>query len=135
MVTRQSRRPFVAERIQGEAGILVPPDGYLAAARDVCRRHDVLLLADEIQTGFGRTGRMFCAEYDGVTPDLFIVGKALGGGVLPVSGVVGRRDTLGLFRPGDHGSTFGGDPLPRAVGMAAPRDTVPGGVPDRPLGA
>jgi len=110
---------FLVEPIQGEAGILVPPDGYLAAARDVCRRHDVLLLADEIQTGFGRTGRMFCAEYDGVTPDLFIVGKALGGGVLPVSGVVGRRDTLGLFRPGDHGSTFGGNPLACAVGMAA----------------
>ena len=110
---------FLVEPIQGEAGILVPPDGYLRAALDVCRRHNVLLLADEIQTGFGRTGRMFCAEYDGVTPDLFIVGKALGGGVLPVSGVVGKRDTLGLYRPGDHGSTFGGNPLACAVGMAA----------------
>jgi len=110
---------FLVEPIQGEAGILIPPDGYLRAALDVCRRHNVLLLADEIQTGFGRTGRMFCAEYDGVTPDLFIVGKALGGGVLPVSGVVGKRDTLGLYRPGDHGSTFGGNPLACAVGMAA----------------
>jgi ornithine--oxo-acid transaminase len=110
---------FMVEPIQGEAGILVPPEGFLRSALDLCRRHNVLLVADEIQTGFGRTGKMFCADHDGVTPDLYIVGKALGGGVLPVSGVLGKRDTLGLFRPGDHGSTFGGNPLACAVGLAA----------------
>ena len=110
---------FMVEPIQGEAGILVPPDGYLKAALELCRRQNVLLVADEIQTGFGRTGRMFCSDHEGVKPDLYIVGKALGGGVLPVSGVVGRRDTLGLYRPGDHGSTFGGNPLACAVGLAA----------------
>ena len=110
---------FLVEPIQGEAGILVPRDGYLKAAADLCRRNHVLLIADEIQTGFGRTGTMFCADHDGVKPDLYVVGKALGGGFLPVSGVVGSRETLGLFRPGDHGSTFGGNPLACAVGMAA----------------
>ena len=110
---------FLVEPIQGEAGILVPRDGYLRAAADLCRRNRVLLIADEIQTGFGRTGRMFCADHEGVKPDLYVVGKALGGGFLPVSGVVGSRETLGLFRPGDHGSTFGGNPLACAVGMAA----------------
>jgi len=110
---------FLVEPIQGEAGILVPPDGYLRATAAICRRHDVLLLADEIQTGFGRTGKMFGADHDGVTPDLYVVGKALGGGVLPVSGVLGRKDVLGLFRPGDHGSTFGGNPLACAVGLAS----------------
>ncbi|TMD02579.1 MAG: ornithine--oxo-acid transaminase [Chloroflexi bacterium] len=110
---------FLVEPIQGEAGILVPHDGYLKAAADLCRRNHVLLIADEIQTGFGRTGTMFCADHDGVKPDLYVVGKALGGGFLPVSGVVGSRETLGLFRPGDHGSTFGGNPLACAVGMAA----------------
>jgi ornithine--oxo-acid transaminase len=110
---------FLVEPIQGEAGILVPRPGYLERAADLCRRNRVLLVADEIQTGFGRTGRMFCYEHDGVKPDLVIVGKALGGGLLPVSAVLGSRDTLGLFRPGDHGSTFGGNPLACAVGLAA----------------
>jgi ornithine--oxo-acid transaminase len=110
---------FLVEPIQGEAGILVPRDGYLRAAADLCRRNRVLLIADEIQTGFGRTGRMFCADHEGVKPDLYVVGKALGGGFLPISGVVGSRETLGLFRPGDHGSTFGGNPLACAVGIAA----------------
>ena len=124
---------FLVEPIQGEAGILVPPDGYLKSALEVCRRSNVLLVADEIQTGFGRTGKMFCADYDGVKPDLYIVGKALGGGVLPVSGVVGRRDTLGLFRPGDHGSTFGGNPLACAVGLAALDVIVSERLPERAL--
>ena len=110
---------FLVEPIQGEAGILIPPAGYLKAALDLCRKNRVLLIADEIQTGFGRTGKMFCADWDGVHPDLYVVGKALGGGFLPVSAVIGKKDTLGLFRPGDHGSTFGGNPLACAVGLAA----------------
>ncbi|MEK7798438.1 MAG: ornithine--oxo-acid transaminase, partial [Acidobacteriota bacterium] len=110
---------FLVEPIQGEAGILMPQDGYLKAAAEICRKNRVLLIADEIQTGFGRTGRMFCCEHDGAVPDLIVVGKALGGGVLPVSAVIGGRDTLGLFRPGDHGSTFGGNTLACAVAIAA----------------
>lgn len=110
---------FLVEPLQGEAGILVPRDGYLKQSAEICRRNRVLLMADEIQTGFGRTGRMFCSDYEGVKPDLYAVGKALGGGVLPVSGVVGKRETLELYRPGDHGSTFGGNPLACAVGIAA----------------
>ncbi|MBI1950575.1 MAG: ornithine--oxo-acid transaminase [Acidobacteria bacterium] len=110
---------FLVEPIQGEAGILMPKDGYLKKAAEICRKNRVLLIADEIQTGFGRTGKLFCCEHDGVVPDLIVVGKALGGGVLPVSAVIGGRDTLGLFRPGDHGSTFGGNTLSCAVAMAA----------------
>jgi ornithine--oxo-acid transaminase len=110
---------FLVEPIQGEAGILIPPDGYLKGAADLCRKKRVLLISDEIQTGFGRTGRMFCSDWEGVRPDLYVVGKALGGGFLPVSGVIGQSETLGLFRPGDHGSTFGGNPLACAVGLAA----------------
>ncbi len=110
---------LLIEPIQGEAGILVPPEGFLRKAADLCRKNRVLLVADEIQTGFGRTGRMFACDHEGVKPDLFVVGKALGGGILPVSGVVGSREALGLFRPGDHGSTFGGNPLACAVGIAA----------------
>ena len=110
---------FLVEPIQGEAGILMPPAGYMKQAADLCRRHKVLLIDDEIQTGFGRTGKMFCADWDGVKPDLYVVGKALGGGFLPVSAVIGTKETLGLFRPGDHGSTFGGNPLACAVGLAA----------------
>jgi ornithine--oxo-acid transaminase len=110
---------FLVEPIQGEAGILIPPDGFMKAAADLCRKNRVLLIADEIQTGFGRTGRMFCCDWDRVKPDLYVVGKALGGGLLPVSAVIGGKETLGLFRPGDHGSTFGGNPLACAVGIAA----------------
>ena len=110
---------FLVEPLQGEAGILVPRDGYLRKAAELCRKNRVLFVADEIQTGFGRTGKMFCCDYEGVRPDLYIVGKALGGGILPISGVVGSRETLGLFKPGDHGSTFGGNPLACAVGLAA----------------
>jgi ornithine--oxo-acid transaminase len=110
---------LLVEPIQGEAGILVPRDGYLRKAADLCRKNRMLLVADEIQTGFGRTGKMFCYEHDGVKPDLVIVGKALGGGLLPVSAVIGSKESLGLFRPGDHGSTFGGNPLACAVGLAS----------------
>jgi ornithine--oxo-acid transaminase len=110
---------FLVEPIQGEAGILIPPAGYLKAALELCRKNRVLLIADEIQTGFGRTGKMFCSDWEGVHPDLYVVGKALGGGFMPVSAVIGKKDTLGLYRPGDHGSTFGGNPLACAVGIAA----------------
>jgi ornithine--oxo-acid transaminase len=110
---------FLVEPIQGEAGILMPKDGFMKQAQAICAKNNVLLVADEIQTGFGRTGRMFCTDWDGIKPDLYIVGKALGGGVLPVSGVIGRKATLGLYKPGDHGSTFGGNPLACAVGIAA----------------
>jgi ornithine--oxo-acid transaminase len=110
---------FLVEPVQGEAGILVPRDGYLRRAGEICRAKRVLLVSDEIQTGLGRTGRMFGYEHDGARPDLVVVGKALGGGLLPVSAVVGSKETLGLFRPGDHGSTFGGNPLACAVGLVA----------------
>lgn len=110
---------FLVEPIQGEAGIIVPPPGYLAACAQICRRHNVLLICDEVQTGFGRTGRLFACEHEGVKPDGLILGKALGGGLLPVSAFVARRDVLEVFTPGDHGSTFGGNPLAAAVGLAA----------------
>lgn len=110
---------FLVEPVQGEAGIIVPPDGYLAQAAEVCNRHDVLLMADEIQTGFGRTGKMFCFEHDGVRPDVVVMGKALGGGVLPVSAIAATEAVMGVFDPGSHGSTFGGNPLAAAVGCAA----------------
>jgi len=110
---------FLVEPIQGEAGILIPPAGYLKSALELCRKNRVLLIADEIQTGFGRTGKMFCSDWEGVHPDLYVVGKALGGGFMPVSAVIGKKETLGLYRPGDHGSTFGGNPLACAVGLAA----------------
>jgi len=106
------------EPIQGEAGIIVPPDGYLAAVRDITSRHNVLFIADEIQSGLGRTGSTFACNLAGVVPDLYLLGKALGGGIVPVSAVVGNRDILGVLRPGEHGSTFGGNPLAAAVGHA-----------------
>ena len=110
---------FLVEPIQGEGGIIVPPPGYLARCAEVCRRHDVLLICDEVQTGLGRTGRLFACEHESVRPDGLILGKALGGGLLPVSAFVARRDLLAVFEPGDHGSTFGGNPLAAAVGLAA----------------
>src|SRR6266545_3876404 len=106
------------EPIQGEAGVLVPPPGYLAGLRALCTARNVLLVCDEIQSGLGRTGETFACRHEGVVPDLYLLGKALGGGVVPVSAVVGRRDVLGVFRPGEHGSTFGGNPLACAVGRA-----------------
>jgi ornithine--oxo-acid transaminase len=110
---------FLFEPIQGEGGVIVPPDGYLKQAALVCKEQNVLLIADEIQTGLGRTGRMFCCEHDGVEPDIYVVGKALGGGVYPVSAILCNDDVMGVFNPGDHGSTFGGNPLGSAVGLAA----------------
>ena len=106
------------EPIQGEAGVLVPPDGYLAAVREICTRRGVLMIADEIQSGLGRTGETFACDYENVVPDIYILGKALGGGILPVSAVVADRSILGVFKPGEHGSTFGGNPLACAVGRA-----------------
>lgn len=110
---------FIIEPVQGEAGINIPPEGFLKEAADLCKANGSLFIADEIQTGFGRTGRLFCCDYEGVKPDMYIVGKALGGGVYPISAVVSSREILGVFRPGDHGSTFGGNPLACAVGIAA----------------
>ncbi len=110
---------FIVEPIQGEGGIIMPPEGYLAAAAELCREHDVLLIADEIQTGLGRTGRFLACEHDGIVPDGLILGKALGGGILPVSMFLARRDVMEVFRPGDHGSTFGGNPLGAAIGLEA----------------
>lgn len=110
---------FLVEPVQGEAGIVVPPPGYLAACAEICRRHGVLLICDEVQTGLGRTGRLFACEHEGVKPDGLILGKALGGGLLPVSAFLARRDVMAVFTPGDHGSTFGGNPLAAAVGLAA----------------
>ncbi|MEV7278488.1 ornithine--oxo-acid transaminase [Streptomyces sp. NPDC093111] len=105
------------EPIQGEAGVLVPPAGYLRGVRELTARRNVLFMADEIQSGLGRTGRTFACEHEGVVPDVYILGKALGGGVVPVSAVVADRDVLGVFRPGEHGSTFGGNPLACAVAL------------------
>ncbi len=110
---------FLVEPIQGEAGVVVPPEGYLRRVREICDRHRVLLIADEIQTGLARTGRMFAFQHEGITVDLMTLGKALGGGLLPVSAVVGSAEVLGLFTPGEHGSTFGGNPLACAVGRKA----------------
>lgn len=110
---------FLVEPIQAEAGILLPPDGYLERVREICTKHDVLLFLDEIQTGLGRTGKMFCFEHAGIRPDCMSLGKALGGGVLPVSAFLARADVMDVFEPGDHGSTFGGNPLAAAVGIAA----------------
>ena len=110
---------FLFEPIQCEGGILIPPDGYLRAAAEMCRRAGVLLLADEIQTGLGRTGYMLACQCEGVQPDIYILGKALSGGMYPVSAVVAGAEILGVFRPGSHGSTYGGNPLACAVARAA----------------
>src|SRR6185295_12058515 len=116
---------FLVEPIQAEAGIIMPPPGYLAAARALCRERNVLFVLDEIQTGLGRTGKLFAHEHEpGAMPDLLILGKALGGGVYPVSAVLASRAIMTLLRPGDHGSTFGGNPLAAAVGHAALRVLV-----------
>jgi ornithine--oxo-acid transaminase len=104
------------EPIQGEAGVVVPPPGYLAAVRELCTSHGALMIADEIQSGLGRTGATFACEHEGVRPDMYLLGKALGGGIVPVSAVVSSRAVLGVFQPGQHGSTFGGNPLACAVG-------------------
>jgi ornithine--oxo-acid transaminase len=110
---------FLVEPIQGEAGIIIPPEGFLREAADVCRRNRVLLIADEIQSGLGRTGKLFAYMHEGIQPDVVIVGKALSGGFYPVSAVLASKEILGVFHPGDHGSTFGGNPLGCAVARAA----------------
>lgn len=110
---------FLVEPIQGEAGIRIPPDGFLQSAYALCKEHNVLFVADEIQTGLGRTGKMFACDWENVLPDVYIIGKALGGGVFPVSAVAADREILGVFEPGSHGSTFGGNPLGSAVACAA----------------
>ncbi len=110
---------ILIEPIQGEGGVNVPPEGFLKRAWGLCREHRVLFMADEIQTGFGRTGDFFACDHDGIKPDVLVVGKALGGGYYPVSAVLASQDLMSLFRPGDHGSTFGGNPLGSAVALAA----------------
>lgn len=107
------------EPIQGEAGVVIPPEGFLRALRDICSEKDVLLCADEVQTGLGRTGRLFACDHEGVKPDLYVLGKALSGGLYPISAVCADDEVLGLFTPGTHGSTFGGNPLACAIGLAA----------------
>ena len=110
---------FLVEPIQGEGGVVVPVDGYLGCTRELCAEHRVAFMADEIQTGLGRTGRMFCCDWEDVRPDVLIVGKALGGGVYPVSAALADSEYMDVFHPGDHGSTFGGNPLGAAVGIAS----------------
>ncbi len=110
---------FSLEPIQGEAGVIIPPDGYLQQVREICTRHNVLMMADEIQTGLGRTGKLFACDWEGVKPDVVTIGKALSGGFYPVSAVLARQEVLGVFKPGDHGSTFGGNPLGAAVAREA----------------
>lgn len=122
---------FLVEPIQGEGGIIVPPPGYLARCAEICRRHRVLLICDEIQTGLGRTGRLLACEHEGITPDAVILGKALGGGLLPVSAFLARADVMDVFRPGDHGSTFGGNPLAAAVGLETLNVLVEERLPER----
>ncbi len=110
---------FLVEPIQGEAGVIIPPAGYLKQVAEICAQNNVLLIADEIQTGLGRTGKMFASEHENVRPDIVIIGKALGGGFYPISAVLADASILGLFTPGEHGSTFGGNPLAAAVARSA----------------
>ncbi len=122
---------FLVEPIQGEAGVVLPPDGYLRRARELCTRHHVLFIADEIQTGLGRAGKIFACEWEGVRADVVTIGKALSGGFYPVSAVLASREVLGVFRPGDHGSTFGGNPLGCAVAREALKVLVEEGLIER----
>jgi len=122
---------FLVEPIQGEAGIILSPPGYLKACREICREREVLFIADEIQSGLGRTGKMFAYMYDDIYPDLLVVGKALSGGYYPVSAVLGSRAVLDVFKPGDHGSTFGGNPLACAVARVALSVLVEEKLPER----
>ncbi len=115
---------FLVEPIQGEAGIVMPPEGFLRSTYDACRKNNVLFVADEIQSGLGRTGKLFTFMYEGIRPDMVIIGKALSGGFYPVSAVLASKDILGVFNPGDHGSTFGGNPLACAIARASLRTLV-----------
>jgi len=110
---------FLVEPIQGEGGVVIPPDGYIRRTREICTRHNVLMMADEIQSGLGRTGKLLACEHEGVRPDVVMLGKALSGGMYPVSAVLSSRELLGVFGPGDHGSTFGGNPLACVVAREA----------------
>jgi ornithine--oxo-acid transaminase len=121
----------LVEPIQGEAGVIVPPAGFLRELRELCSARNVLLIADEIQTGLGRTGRLFACDHDDVKPDMYVIGKALGGGFYPVSAVVSSREILGVFQPGDHGSTFGGNPLACAVAREALHVIIDEKLPER----
>ena len=112
---------FLVEPIQGEAGVIIPPEGYLKAARDICDRHNVVLILDEIQTGLGRTGRLLAEEHEGIEADLTLVGKALSGGFYPVSAVLSNKEVMDVLQPGEHGSTFGGNPLACAIARSAMR--------------
>ena len=122
---------FLVEPIQGEGGIVMPPEGYLKTCQEICRKHNVLLIADEIQTGLGRTGSMLACDHENVVPDGLILGKALGGGILPVSMFLSKREVMDMFTPGDHGSTFGGNPLASAVGLEALNILVEEKLPER----
>ena len=122
---------FMVEPLQGEGGVIVPQEGYLWETAELCRQHDVLFVADEIQTGLGRTGQMFCCDWEGVKPDVLVVGKALSGGFYPVSAMLSSGDVMSVFHPGDHGSTFGGNPLGAAVARAALRVIVDEGLVER----
>jgi ornithine--oxo-acid transaminase len=110
---------FLVEPIQGEAGVIIPPSGYLKEARSICEKHNIVLILDEIQTGLGRTGKMLAEEHEGIEADVTLIGKALSGGFYPISAVLSNSDVLGVFMPGDHGSTFGGNPLACAVARTA----------------
>src|SRR5699024_4060153 len=110
---------FLFEPIQGEAGVNIPPEGYLKEAFEICQENNVLFIADEIQAGLGRSGKFLACQWENVEPDIIILGKALGGGVMPISCIVANKDVLGVFEPGSHGSTFGGNPLACAVSIAA----------------
>ncbi len=122
---------FLVEPLQGEGGVVVPPEGFLARTYEICQKHNVLFVADEIQTGLGRTGRMFCCDWETVKPDVLIVGKALSGGFYPVSAMLSNEEIMDVFKPGDHGSTFGGNPLGAAVARAALKVIVDEKLPER----
>jgi len=122
---------FMVEPVQGEAGVVIPPAGYLKEVREICTRHNVLFIADEIQSGLGRCGKLFACEWEQVRPDMMIVGKALSGGFYPVSATLASREVLGVFRPGEHGSTFGGNPLACAVARESLRVLVEEGLVER----
>lgn len=124
---------FLVEPIQGEGGIVIPPKGYLKACRDICTRNNVLLIADEIQTGLGRTGKLLACDHEGVVPDGLILGKALGGGIMPVSMFLAKKEVMDIFVPGTHGSTFGGNPLAAAVGLEALNILVEEKLPQRSM--
>jgi ornithine--oxo-acid transaminase len=122
---------FLFEPVQGEAGVIVPPDGYIKAVREICDEAGILMIADEIQSGLGRTGRRFACDWEDVVPDIWVLGKALGGGIMPLSAIVADDEVLGLYRPGQHGSTFGGNPLACAIGREVLELLADGSLADR----